>query len=284
MKGRINALIRNKEADPLYGGLLSASGTTVPADGAAGYLTGCIFHHIDGGAGTAFYVNEGSMTSSAFAAVAGLTAAQEALLGATAGTATASTAVILDANAAIDAVKTAALSVGVSGSELPVVLADMTAGTGISTGTGTICEHSVTKVGGLFLTQIFVDLTGLNGCGAAGDVIGKDGDTANCHIGQIVAAVNGTIVGGRVTCLEAPAGGNVDVDLWSADEDTLAQDTAISAATAEVQLINHGAWAADEVGSTDGIPVADQYLYLTAGANTDADFTAGILMIELWGK
>ena len=31
-----------------------------------------------------------------------------------------------------------------------VILADMTPGTGISTGTNTICEHRVTKVGGLF--------------------------------------------------------------------------------------------------------------------------------------
>jgi len=74
-----------------------ASGDTVPADGSAGYVTGCVFVHTDGGAGTATYINEGSETSSTFAAVAGLTAAQEALLSATAGTAAASKAVILDA-------------------------------------------------------------------------------------------------------------------------------------------------------------------------------------------
>jgi hypothetical protein len=62
------------------------------------------------------YVNEGTLASCDFNAVAALTAAQEALLGATAGTATASKAVILNAASHIDAVKTTALSLGASGS------------------------------------------------------------------------------------------------------------------------------------------------------------------------
>lgn len=50
-------------------GLLMASGKTVPADGTAGYQTGCIFQHTDGGSGTALYVNEGTVTSCNFDAV-----------------------------------------------------------------------------------------------------------------------------------------------------------------------------------------------------------------------
>lgn len=53
----------------LNGGLLSASGATVPVDGTAGYQTGCTFNHTDGGAATAFYINEGSVTSCDFNAV-----------------------------------------------------------------------------------------------------------------------------------------------------------------------------------------------------------------------
>jgi hypothetical protein len=52
-------------------GLLFSSGATVPADGTDGYQTGCIFQHTDGGNNTALYVNEGSVTSSAFKAIAG---------------------------------------------------------------------------------------------------------------------------------------------------------------------------------------------------------------------
>jgi len=50
-------------------GLLLAHGTTVPTDGAAGYETGCLFQHTDGGDGTALYVNEGTVTSCNFNAV-----------------------------------------------------------------------------------------------------------------------------------------------------------------------------------------------------------------------
>jgi hypothetical protein len=50
-------------------GILDAYGTTVPADGSAGYATGCIFRHTDGTAGTALYCNEGTDTSCNFDAV-----------------------------------------------------------------------------------------------------------------------------------------------------------------------------------------------------------------------
>lgn len=288
MLERVSSLL--KMAPPVSGdrGLLFASGATVPTDGTDGYQPGCIFQHTDGSTGTALYVNEGSVTSCDFNAVAAMTAAQEALLGATAGTATASKAVILDANKAIDAVRTAALYVGTSGSEAAVILDDMTPGTGISTGTGTICEHRVTKVGGLYKTEILLDITGLNEGGTAADIIGKDGGTANCHIGQITAAKNGTIIAGRITCLEAPGTADTDIDFYgSVDEATGAQDAALSSVTGEEQLIDHGAWSAGEIAVLTALPDADGYLYLTTGAGTtlaDDDYTAGIFLIELWGK
>jgi hypothetical protein len=77
-------------------GLLFASGTSVPST-ANKYQTGCIFAKTNGGAGTALYVNEGTYASPSFQAISALTAAQEELLGATAGTVTASKFVIVDA-------------------------------------------------------------------------------------------------------------------------------------------------------------------------------------------
>lgn len=50
-------------------GILYAHGTSVPADGAVGYATGCLFAHTDGGAGTALYCNEGDKSSADFDAV-----------------------------------------------------------------------------------------------------------------------------------------------------------------------------------------------------------------------
>ena len=91
---------------------------------------------------------------------------------------------------------------------------NITPGTGISTGTGTLFKGSVLRMGDVIETTIVMDLTGLNSGNADLDVIGV-ADTANCHIGQITAAANGTILGGYVQCLETPAGGEPDIDLHS---------------------------------------------------------------------
>ena len=50
-------------------GILDIYGTTVPSDGASGYATGCTYRKIDGGDGTAFYINEGTKASCDFNAV-----------------------------------------------------------------------------------------------------------------------------------------------------------------------------------------------------------------------
>lgn len=84
MMTRIASLLKIKPPNPTDAGFLLASGATVPTDGEAGYQTGCLFQHIDGSASTAFYVNEGSVTSCDFNAVAALTAAQKAALPSTA--------------------------------------------------------------------------------------------------------------------------------------------------------------------------------------------------------
>lgn len=47
-------------------GILDTWGDTVPADGAEGYATGCMFRHVNGGVGTSLYVNEGTLASADF--------------------------------------------------------------------------------------------------------------------------------------------------------------------------------------------------------------------------
>jgi hypothetical protein len=68
-QARIAKLLRINPPVQADRGLLSSSGATVPTDGTDGYQTGCIFQHTDGGAGTALYINEGSLTSCDFNAV-----------------------------------------------------------------------------------------------------------------------------------------------------------------------------------------------------------------------
>lgn len=141
---------------------------------------------------------------------------------------------------------------------------------------------TVRRIGDIIETVIAIDLTGLRST-AAGDIIGDDGSSEYAHIGQITAALNGTIFAGKIECLEAPTGGDPDIDLYSATEATGAEDAAISGLT-ETQLVDSGDHTAGSVKLLTAFPAADQYLYLVAGATTDADYTAGLLIITLYGK
>ena len=129
-------------------------------------------------------------------------------------------------------------------------------------------------------TTIMIDLTGLRDGGTAGDIIGKDGDGV-AYIGQVTTANSGTVFGVTMMCLETPAGGDPDINLHSATEATGVEDTAISALD-ETLIINSGDLAAGSLVAGGDI-AADQYLYLTAGATTDADYTAGRLLITITG-
>lgn len=159
----------------------------------------------------------------------------------------------------------------------------MAAGSGFSN-TGSDYQVNVWQEGIYRRTQIFVDLTGLSSGDADGDIIGKVG-TANCHIGQITAAVNGTIVRSQIECHEDPAGGEPDIDVFSATEATGTEEALITGLT-ETTLLAYGAdWtrAAGKQNFT-AHPAADQYLYLVAsGGSTNDVYTAGIFEINFWG-
>tara|TARA_E500000305_G_scaffold81717_1_gene67548 strand:+ start:490 stop:1218 length:729 start_codon:yes stop_codon:yes gene_type:complete len=162
----------------------------------------------------------------------------------------------------------------------------VSAGTGITTGTGTVYKSSVVKVGGIFETNIYIDLTGLSS-NAAGDIIGKDA-TANSHIGQITTAVNGTIVGGYMQCLETPTTGEPDIDLFYADEATGTEDAAVSGLSNQVSVLAAAAdWtiaANVNMRPLSAIVAADKYLYLVGGGGTtDGVYDAGKYLIKLYG-
>ena len=155
------------------------------------------------------------------------------------------------------------------------------AGTGITTGSGTIYRSSVMQSGGIITTQILIDLTGLRSTGS-GDIIGVNGTSLVCHIGQITAARNGTILTGSMECFEAPAGGDPDINVHSATEGTGVEDGAIGDLT-ETLLVNAGDATLGSKVYFTAVPAADEFLYLTTGDATDADYTAGKLLIELNG-
>jgi hypothetical protein len=154
------------------------------------------------------------------------------------------------------------------------------AGVGITAGTGTVYETSVARNNGIVTTSIMIDLTGLNSGGTAGDIIGVTGANP-AFIAQITTADNGTVFGVKMTCYELPAGGDTDIDLYSATEGTGVEDVAISTLT-ETQIINSGTLA---LGTTVfGTEIAaNQYLYLVGQGTSNATYTAGRLLIEIFG-
>jgi|688.fasta_scaffold57371_5 hypothetical protein len=148
-------------------------------------------------------------------------------------------------------------------------------------GTGTVLKQAIVKMGDLTVTTMLVDLTGLNSGGTAGDIIGLNGSGA-AFITRLSPA-NGTVTAIRMTCLETPAGGDTDIDLYSATEGTGVEDTAITTLT-EVQLINSGALASGNVVAAAAMPAANtDYLYLVGQGTANATYTAGKLLIELYG-
>ena len=136
------------------------------------------------------------------------------------------------------------------------------------------------RQGGIITTRILIDLTGLRST-ASGD-IGVNGTSNVCHIGQITAAENGTIIAGSMECFEAPTGGDPDINVHSATEGTGVEDGAIGDLT-ETLLVNAGDATLGSKVYFTALPAADEFLYLTLGATTDADYTAGKLLIELLG-
>jgi len=155
-------------------------------------------------------------------------------------------------------------------------------GAGVSGGTGTVFKSSVVRIGDIIKTSILIDLTGLGSSTTDLDIIGVG--TAVAYLGQITAAKNGTILSGRMTCLEVPTGGADDVDLYSATEATGKFNDAISGLTSAALVTSGGAWTLGATKGLSAVPAADAYLYLTGGEDgTAATYTAGKFLIELDG-
>jgi hypothetical protein len=162
----------------------------------------------------------------------------------------------------------------------------LTPGSGISDA-AELFISSVEKTGDIIKTTILIDLTGLNSGDTAADIIGNAA-AANCHLGYLKGSQVGTIHAARMTCLETPAGGEPDIDLYTADEATGVEDTAITALTNDTALIAAGIdWTTGTaLGNVLTPNSTNQFLYLAASgaAPTNATYTAGRFLIELYGS
>lgn len=158
------------------------------------------------------------------------------------------------------------------------------AGAGITDGTGTIYKTAVQIIGGIYKTTLLLDLTGLASSTTDLDIIGTG--TSAAYIAKLTAAeCGGTILAIAMKCLEAPAGGIADIDLYSAVEGTGKFDDAVASTLTETALITAGgSWTNGTTKAATTAPAATEYLYLTGGAGgTAATYTAGKFLIEIYG-
>lgn len=254
-------------ADPVYG-ITFDWGTTVPTDATAGYAPGCIFMDVDGSAGQNLYVNVGTLASCDFNLVSGtdlatLTATATELNIMDGVTATTAELNYLDQNLATNI---------------------LTRGTGVDTAES--YSGSIWRSGGLIITRIIMDISVLVGSTTDLDIIGESA-AANCNWGQITTAKSGTLIGGLMTCLEVPAGGVTDIDLYSSNVETGTENVIITDAalgTETALVTSGGAWTSGASKGMTSLPTANDYLYLVNGAaGVPGTFTAGKFMIELFG-
>jgi hypothetical protein len=149
-------------------------------------------------------------------------------------------------------------------------------------GTGTVYKSSVTREGDFIKTCIYINLTGAKSTTTDLDIIGN---TGAAHIGQILAAVNGTIIMGKMECLLVPTTGVTDIDMYSSTVGTGAYDADASGlAGAAAVITSGGAWTLALTKAFGTIPAANTYLYLASGAaGTAATYGSGKFLITLWG-
>jgi hypothetical protein len=170
-------------------------------------------------------------------------------------------------------------------------ITELTAGTGITTGTNTFYKGNTTRRGSIVTTEIYIDVSGLDNDGSADDIIGKAGGTANCHIGKIDTAIMGALKFAKVECLEAPvsSGGNAasaDINIVLGTVGTNLEGGAV---TGEQTLIDAGgnlAIGTVKFSDTNTITNATngKFMYLIAGAASAAGtYTRGKLLITLIG-
>jgi hypothetical protein len=157
------------------------------------------------------------------------------------------------------------------------------AGAGITDGTGTIYKNSVLKNGGIFCTQVMIDLTGVASSTTDLDIIGTG--TSAAYIAKLTAAECGTtILAVSMQCLEAPAGGIADIDLYSATEGTGKFDDGVAGLTETALITAGGSWTNGLTKGATVAPLSTEYIYLTGGAaGTAATYTAGKFLITIYG-
>jgi len=173
---------------------------------------------------------------------------------------------------------------GTGASHLNKYKAANAAGAGFS-GAETLTS-TVEKQNNVIITTFLIDLTGLTSDATDTAAIGDEGEAA-AQFTQITAAVNGWIYDAEMYCLEAPTGGEIDLDLvadtTATAEGAAATDVVVIASAADWVL---GAFKKKAAATVLTANLADYYLHLCVGTSsgpTNGTYTAGKFLIRLYG-
>ena len=144
------------------------------------------------------------------------------------------------------------------------------------------CDDDDNKV----KTNIIIDLTDLESEATLADIIGND-SAANSHFGQINYSQTGQIYKSVITCLEVPAGGEVDIDVYQSTASNGTEGAAVTALAGATQLLDTATdWTAGTSKTFTTNPSDANYLYLAVGTSsspTAGTYTTGKFLIELYG-
>ena len=162
-------------------------------------------------------------------------------------------------------------------------IANALVGTGISSGGTAFVKESIVRNGDIITTKVIVDIIGLDSSAGTTDIIGEIG-AANCWFYQVTSAKNGVIQSGQLECLVTPVTGDVDIDLYSADEATGTEDAAVTGLTDDRLLVNGATMVRTALPVQMAlVPGPNQYLYLTGAGSTNATYSVGRFMVTMIG-
>lgn len=157
-------------------------------------------------------------------------------------------------------------------------------GAGFDTATGVYyLPHGKKGTSGMIIAEWYVDLNNaaVSASATDGDAIGEAAGGA-AYIGQITAALNGTVQAIEVICMEVPTVASADINIYSNASNALVYDDALGGGTLLIDAA--GAWTLGMMKVANNLPAANDYVYLGVGAaGGNGAYGAGKFLIRIYG-
>ena len=160
-----------------------------------------------------------------------------------------------------------------------------------------VVYSKISRDGAQITTEIVLDLASSKGAlkspghttnniiglsSSAADYVAQGNAHLAAHLGRITTAVNGIVTDAEIICTEAPQTGEPHFDLAYKNSATLA----FGGASGTDLLVDSGAdyvTGLNKTGEVNDNSAAGDYLYLGAAATDNAVYSAGKIVIRIYG-